>query len=916
MTTVLERTDFRYDVFISYSSVDQPAAKALQRQLESLGRPFYRAQPVIKVFRDETAMSAHPSLLETITDALADSQYLLVLASPEAAGSKWVNLELDWWKGNRSASHVLLGYTAGEVAWDGDAMVSPLLPAAAKGLFSSEPRWVDLRFLREGSRRRDPRLPDRAAQFAAPVQDRDREEIYGEHLRRQRSLRRWRAGGIVALFTVIVLLSGITLYALRQRDAASQEAMAAQSRQLTVQAQSIADDQPELARQLLVQAWRLDSTGPVVGAVLQAPMLPRIIATEGPSWDVDFLPDGSAMIVTGRNLVTFYDPGSAEVIGKLDLAGSWATSAVVRADGKLLAVARRGGIDLFDIANPRSTSGVGSIDMGRDPQRLVFDRGGERLFALEPNGSVVVFDVRRPSTPKRAHRLPGAYAQNSAPMARSGVAVDPAGKMLLSQGSAGETKVWTIPAGGVPTERKGLAADGELIEFSPAGHLAATGADTDRLIRLWDLADPATPQLRAVVAGQNASALAFSADGKTLAVGTGDGTVQLYDVTDPLRVRAGALLAGQTDRIDALAFSPNGRTLATVHGTAPDVNGAVRIWRLTGTQRSAAVGQLPSGGLGAPAFSPDGRLLVDGFPGAVSDVTDPSRPDKRATLPTVAIGSHAAAFGPNGDTVVTSLPPVVWDITGEQPRRLSAGRGAERDSNVQILYQPGHDVVAVADTLGEAWLWDLSDPAKPRELGTLPGSKGQPQGMAFRPDGAMLASLGQDGQAQLWDVATPSIQPAGSIKIRSGAASVAWGVNAGLIYVGEEDGSISVWNVADPHHPRQKGTYKRHIGGVGGLAISPNGRLLASASDDGSVRLWESDTSGRLAEAAVLADGLPTVFPSLAFSPRGDLLAGQGQVWSVDDKAAVGLLCAESTVITPDQWNQYLPTRPYDPPCR
>ena len=79
-----------YDAFISYSHAkDKPIAAALQRAVQTLGKPWYQRR-ALRVFRDDTSLSATPHLWPTIEQALGESRYLVLLASPEAAASHWV----------------------------------------------------------------------------------------------------------------------------------------------------------------------------------------------------------------------------------------------------------------------------------------------------------------------------------------------------------------------------------------------------------------------------------------------------------------------------------------------------------------------------------------------------------------------------------------------------------------------------------------------------------------------------------------------------------------------------------------------------------------------------------------------------------------------------------------------------------
>ena len=98
-----------YDAFISYSHAkDKPIAAALQSAIQKLGKPWYRRR-ALRLFRDDTSLSATPHLWPTIEQALGQSRHFLLLASPEAAASKWVNQEVAYWLQHNSIDTLLIG---------------------------------------------------------------------------------------------------------------------------------------------------------------------------------------------------------------------------------------------------------------------------------------------------------------------------------------------------------------------------------------------------------------------------------------------------------------------------------------------------------------------------------------------------------------------------------------------------------------------------------------------------------------------------------------------------------------------------------------------------------------------------------------------------------------------------------------
>ena len=116
-TDVLAR-DNSFNAFISYSrAVDGRLAPAVQGGLHRLARPWYRVR-ALRVFRDDASLSANPGLWSSIEAALDRSEFLVLLASPEASRSEWVHRETAYWCQHKPPRKILIGRTDGEIRWD------------------------------------------------------------------------------------------------------------------------------------------------------------------------------------------------------------------------------------------------------------------------------------------------------------------------------------------------------------------------------------------------------------------------------------------------------------------------------------------------------------------------------------------------------------------------------------------------------------------------------------------------------------------------------------------------------------------------------------------------------------------------------------------------------------------------------
>jgi len=197
-----------YDAFISYSHAkDRPIAAALQSVMQSLGKAWWQRRK-LNVFRDETSLTATPELWPSIENALIGSRFLVLMASPEAAAAKWVNLEVTTWLDHKGPLEgprtLLIALTGGDLVWDDQGrdfdwrLATMALPSALKGRWTSiEPLWIDLRSYREEpakARRSNKEFASRAGQIAARVQGVPLEDLLSEEVRNQRNALRLAVG--------------------------------------------------------------------------------------------------------------------------------------------------------------------------------------------------------------------------------------------------------------------------------------------------------------------------------------------------------------------------------------------------------------------------------------------------------------------------------------------------------------------------------------------------------------------------------------------------------------------------------------------------------------------------------------------------------------------------------------------------
>lgn len=198
-----------YDAFVSYSHKgDVNIAQILRRALSKIAKPWYRLRS-FNVFMDETNLSASSDLTESIHKALSNSRYFIYMASPESASSKWVGKEIDAWKKTGSPENLLIAVTSGEIEWDLGCNCfnwdkSNSLHPKLKGIFSSEPLWVDLRWARndENLSVRDPRFQHAVAMLGSSIIGKTLDELVGEDIKQHRRTKRM----IFSVTSILILL--------------------------------------------------------------------------------------------------------------------------------------------------------------------------------------------------------------------------------------------------------------------------------------------------------------------------------------------------------------------------------------------------------------------------------------------------------------------------------------------------------------------------------------------------------------------------------------------------------------------------------------------------------------------------------------------------------------------------------------
>ncbi|GAA0816086.1 TIR domain-containing protein [Spirilliplanes yamanashiensis] len=827
----------KFNGFISYShAADGRLAPAVQRGLHHLAKPWHRRR-ALWIFRDQTGLSVTPTLWTSIQNALDGSDYFVLMASPEAANSHWVNREIDHWLATKSPDRILPVVTDGDWQWDpatGDfTESSTAVPEALRGVFTEEPLYLDLRWARDDQQLslRHSRFRDAIAQLAAPMHGVSKDDLEGEDVRQHRRARRlWSfAAASLMLLTFVSVLTG--LLALHNADRAN--ASAAEARRQ----QQAASEQRGYAEQSAAESLRQQKNAQ------QQEARARAAAEE--------VRRQEALAREQKTLAAKASTAAEKQQANARYQRALADTAAARArQQEILAQQQRNAAEQAAAETRRQ----------EERARLQETRAREQ----EQRAEEAAQNARRQERIAAEHERKAKEAEGEA-RRQQHIAIS---RRLVNQAKA------NIDAEPQAALRLGLAAERIRADAETRGGLAGLVASTHYAGALG-----------------GAHEVAYGPDG-LLALAEPSGTVSLWDVRNratPIRLST----LGASRYVGRLTFSPDGRTLTLVE---PANVGA--LWDVSDRAQPTRIATLPHA-VNNLMFSPDGRTVVStGYDGrtVLWDASNRAQPKLLTALSGIP-ASARIAFNGDGRAMVTSGDPsVVWDLsdpahptpTATLPEALPDG----------MAFNPKRPILAAGGRNGTVHIWDLTDPAYPRQE-VLTGHAEWAAGLAFHPDGSILAV--SDGEkVTLWNTAgsSGSLRLQTLDRVRGGAASLEFSPD-GRTLATVNGAETKLWNVADRGAPEPVADLVAHRRPVMTMAYRAGGKTLATVDADGKAVFWDMRRVGNPAPSATLqfsggdvnaaltADGRTLAVASLAHGvtltdvtdPHDPVTLGSFQEW-------------------------------------
>ncbi|TFI52096.1 hypothetical protein BLD44_022700 [Mastigocladus laminosus UU774] len=350
--------------------------------------------------------------------------------------------------------------------------------------------------------------------------------------------------------------------------------------------------------------------------------------------------------------------------------------------------------------------------------------------------------------------------------------------------------------------------------------------------------------------------VAFSPDGKTIASANVDGTVKLWNLQGKLL----ETFNGHSDAVTSVAFSPDGKTIASASRDR-----TVKLWDLQGKELCTFKGH--SYMVNSVTFNPDGKTIASANVDGTVKLWN-LQGKLLATFKGHSGGITSVAFSPDGKTIASASGDKTVKLWNLQGKLLATFKG-HSDVVWSVAFSPDGKTIASASWDNTVNLWNLQG----KLLATFKGHSHVVLSVAFSPDGKTLTSASYDKTVKLWNLQGEELA---TFKGHSDVvSSVAFSPDGKTLASASSDNTVKLWGLQG----KQLATFKGYS-----VAFSPDGKTLASASVDKTVKLW--NLQGKLlATFKGHNDGVSSV----AFSPDGKTLASASydstvKLWNLQGK--------------------------------
>ena len=787
-----------YNAFISYShAADGQLAPAIQSALEKFAKPWYKIR-ALNIFRDESSLAATPKLWENIKTALDNSEYLIYMASPESASSKWVNKEIEFWLEYKDINSILIVLTRGSINWNlaqnNDKSLDNSLPDVLLKNLNHEPFYIDLRHAsnKDSIDLKNSLFKKEILKLAAQLHGKPPKDLASEEVKVHRRMRQMQN-------VVISVISALVILAFVQMQSASKRKDAAL---LHFQAKEMESKDPTVALRLIEEALLLQDNAEFKNSLFSLinnfSFYKVILSNKAPIRDFEVSKNGDTIFTCDNTGKVKIWQNNGQLIKEFIAHNKELSSIAISPNGKYIVTGSQDNSlklwntngDLLKHFQGHS-SGVTTVNFSPNGEQILSGSDDNTLILWNLDGSVI-----------QSFKGHNSFVQSAV--------FSPNGDKILSGAWDKKALLWDL-RGNILTEFKNQYDKVNDVAFSPDGKLVLVGSE-DNIARLYDLQG----QLLSEFIGHldEIKTVAFSKDGKFVITGAYDYTVKQWFLDGTFWNE----FLGTKGAVNEVLYIPQQNKILSA-----GQDGLLRAWLLEDIE----ITEFDSNTISATSMKLDmesKHVIFGQHNGNISLYDDTGYKNNEFSVDSTAIQSIDSNSSMNLILSSSRNSATLFNMEGEKIAQLKGHQSlitdVEISKNGQLLLTGSKD--------GTVILWNRNG----NEMLKFHQSEAEVSALAFGENNELIVVGYSDQTIFSWDLyGNKTNQFKG---LQKSITSVKIISNDQYVLASSEDETARLWSING-----QKITeFKGHVDHVKFVTISSNGKYILTASKDNEIILW------------------------------------------------------------------------------